>query len=279
MRSSRRCSTRCRCHKMTIKIDPAVSEQLASLADSLKALKYQAIEATRQINATLGVEFAKVAEAARKYKAGLPEKLKTLAMNGWFIYGFRTPSQTIYPIASVFEAGRLDEANDAMCWHFDKVASDIETDLSKRFPKRALILKKAFEAHKTGNYELSIPVFLAQADGIGREALGKNIPSIYTQRSDKKAKIKEAIHSFESEAVLGSEFLDILLIPMPLNASENDAALLGRGVLNRNEILHGTKTDYASFLNSCRAISWLDYVAFFHKLSSRKKLKSVSKAS
>ena len=168
-------------------------------------------------------------------------------------------------------------ANDAMCWHFDKVVSEIEADLSKRFSNRASILKRAFEAHKVGNYELSIPAFLAQADGMGREALGKNISSIYTQRQDKKAKIKEAIHSFESEAVLGSEFLDILLIKMPLNASENDTTLLGRGILNRNEILHGTNTDYASFLNSCRAISWLDYVAFFHKLSSRKKFKSVSK--
>jgi hypothetical protein len=282
---------------MEIKIDSAISELHTALAVAVKELNTKAAEAARQhklafkafdwdraaelirqIKAKIQADTVKLSVAARKFKAGLPGKLRTLAMNGWFIYGFRTPSRVIYPIASSFEAGRLDEANKAMCWHFDKVAPDIEADLSKRFSNRASILKKAFEAHKAGNYELSIPVFLAQADGIGREALGKNIPSIYTQRPDKKAKIREAIHLFESEAVLGSEFLDMLLIKMPLNASENDTALLGRGVINRNEILHGTNTDYASFLNSCRAISWLDYVAYFHKLSSRKKFKSISKA-
>jgi len=71
-----------------------------------------------------------------------------------------------------------------------------------------------------------------------------------------------------NEALLGSDIIGVTLIEMPLNVSEGDALLIG-GVLNRNQILHGANTDYATPLNSCRAISWLDYVSYLHKLRSK----------
>ena len=259
---------------MEAKIDPATSEQLAALEASINQLKIKAAEAVRQIHAKIAADSAKLADSVRLFKAGLPDKLTTLAMNGWFIYGFRTPSQAIYPIASMFETGRVNRGNQVMCSHFNDVAPDIEADLTKRFSKRAVILKRAFEAHKAGNYELSIPVLLAQADGIARDTIGQNIPkfSVYTQFEPKKKEIRKAIDEFACEALLGSEILDVLLIKMPLNASEGDVELI-KGVLNRNQILHGVDTDYATLTNSCRAISWLDYVSYFHKLSSKRKNK------
>jgi len=259
---------------MKIKIDPAIFEQRASLEASINELTIKAAEGVRQINARIAADLAKLADSVHRFKAGLPDKLTTLAMNGWFIYGFRTPSQAIYPIASLFETSRVNEGNQAMCRHFNNVAPDIEADLTKRFSKRAVILKRAFEAHKAANYELSVPVLLAQADGIARDTFGKNIPrfSIYTRSKSRKKKIKKTIDKFAGEALLGSDIIDVLLIKMPLNASEGDAELI-KGVLSRNQILHGADTDYATLTNSCRAISWLDYVSYFHKLSSKRRNK------
>ncbi len=278
---------------MEIENDPTASESQAAFAAALKELSTKVAAATRQctlvfkaidwdktaesirrINAKLAADSAKIAESFHRFRTGLPNKLKSLAMQGWFIYGFRTPSRAIYPIASLIEAGRIDEANQAMCSHFNNVLSDIESDLMKRFPKRAAILKKAFAAHRAGDYELSIPVMLAQADGIAHDTIGKNIPrfSIYTQFEPKKKEIKKAIDQFGGEALLGSAIVDVLLIKMPLNASESDAELI-KGVLNRNQILHGVDTDYATLTDSCRAISWLDYVSYIHRLSSKRRNK------
>ena len=255
---------------MGIKIDPATSELLAALAASVKELNTKAAEAGRQINAKLATNLAKLRESARKFKTGLPGKLKILAMNGWFIYGFRTPSQAIYPVASLFEAGRIEEGNQAMCWHFNNVLSDIETDLIKRFPKRELILKKAFAAHRSSDYELSIPVLLAQADGIARDVIAKEITgfSIYSKREDFRREVEIFIKKFAEQALFGSDILDVVLIKMPLNVSEGNPILTAE-VLNRNAILHGINTSYPTELNSCRAVSWLDYVSYFQEISEK----------
>ena len=146
-------------------------------------------------------------------------------MNGWFIYGFRTPSQAIYPIALLFEAGHIKEGNKKMCLHFNNVLSNIEADLTECFPKRALILKKAFAAHKAGDYELSIPVLLAQADGIARDAIDKGSAkfSIYSKRKSKRA-IKAFIAQFADKALLGSDIIEIARIPH--NVSKRDKLLI-----------------------------------------------------
>jgi len=256
---------------MQIKIDPAISEHLAALQSSINKSLIKAAESARQIKVKIAADLAKLTDSVRRRKASLPGKFKTLAMNGWFIYGYRVQSTAIYPIASLFEADRIDEGNQAMCWQFNNILSNIEADLIECFPKRALILKKAFAAHKVGDYELSIPVLLAQADGIARDTIGKSIPkfSIYSEHKSKPA-IEAFIDEFANVALLGSDILEVASIKMPLNVSEGDAMLIGE-VLNRHQILHGANTDYATLTNSCRAISWLDYVSYFHKLRSKRR--------
>jgi len=58
--------------------------------------------------------------------------------------------------------------------------------------------------------------------------------------------------------------IDLILLPMPLNASTGSSRLI-KGVLARHEVLHGVQTKYASATNSYRAISWLQYVAAFEE--------------
>jgi hypothetical protein len=266
----------------------AEAEQVSGLQAALKELNIKAAEAARQYKhafkaidwdktaesirqtrVKLAGDFAKISESFRRFKTGLPDKLKTLAMHGWFIYGYRTPCKVIFPIASLFETGRIDEGNQAMCWHFNNVLSDIEADLTERFPKRALILKKAFAARRADNYELSIPVLLAQADGIARDTIGQGIRNFSI--TSKRHEIKHAIETFigknAKEELFAGEILGVVLLQLPLNVSEDNAMLSGE-VLNRHQILHGANTAYATPLNSCRAISWLDYVSYFHTIGS-----------
>jgi len=122
-------------------------------------------------------------------------------------------------------------------------------------------LQKALRAHRHRDYELCIPVFLAQADGIAREITSIDRFSIYSRKNSKLKRLKEFVDSIVIDE-LQRDVLELVLMAMPLNVSTEDP-MLAKRVLNRHKVLHGIETNYASATNSCRAISWLQYVADF----------------
>jgi hypothetical protein len=209
------------------------------------------------------IDWGRTVEQIRRFEAGYPEQLRTLALHGWFISSYM-PINAIYPLASLFQSGRLEEGHQALCLHYNKELPGIESELARNFLKRAIILKKAFSAHRKGDFELSIPVLLAQADGIARDIIAKEMKrfSVYSRRNKFRNTIQSFINECEKKNLLISELLKVAVIDMPLNVSEGDPMLTAE-MLNRNEILHGTNTSYATPLNSYRAISWLEYVSHF----------------
>jgi hypothetical protein len=189
------------------------------------------------------------------------QPLKTLAQHGWFVSFSQTPIAWIYPLARLFDSGQKNKANTGLRNHFRRQLDEIESQLAKNFPCRRRILRQAFRAHRDQNYELCIPVFLAQADGIVREIVGIRKFSIYTRHQPSVDKLKQFL-----ESIIVSDFqrelLELVLLTIPLNSSAADSAI-PKGYLSRHEVLHGIETDYASATNSYRAISWLQYVAHF----------------
>ena len=69
----------------------------------------------------------------------------------------------------------LIEGKNAIGSYFRERIDSIERDLSGAYPRRSQILHDAFEAHRTGKYTLSIPVFLSQADGIWYDQFSKDL--------------------------------------------------------------------------------------------------------
>ncbi len=197
-------------------------------------------------------------ESIRRFHAEYGEQLRTFAMHGWFIAPFHTPIENIYPLAKLFNGNEADKAHQQLIVHFNKIQSDIELSLSQDFTERATVIHRAFEAHRRKNYELSIPVMLIQADGISKEIIGA---SIYSQSSRKMLQL--FVDRAGNENKMEKDLLQIALRDMPINFSKKDADAAGK-ILNRHEILHGINSNYASPLNSCRAISWLQYVAHFN---------------
>jgi hypothetical protein len=56
-----------------------------------------------------------------------------------------------------------------------------------------------------------------------------------------------------------SDYFYLVASLMPINASFKRRALY-QNALNRNSVLHGESTDYPSYVNSCKALSWLQYI-------------------
>jgi len=220
-------------------ISPAIS-QMSKFQIDMKSL--------------MGSYFKTITETFKKVPAKMKKALKTLGEHGWFL-DLEMPMPGIWQLEEAMNDGNIKEAEDALINYFKKRTSKIEDDLCAQFPDRAKILRAAFKAHSRGEYELSIPVFLAQADGICNEITGiqlyqkrNRVPAtaVYVQRL--------------ANDTFRTAILHPLSLTLPISASKykrgdnfND--------LNRHQVLHGESTSYGSEVNSLKAISLLNYVA------------------
>ncbi len=97
----------------------------------------------------------------------LPQRQKEVwevaAQQGWYING-----HTVLTLNKTVVDGP-DQLAAYMKAHLDEAWPDITANALQAFPDRADILSGAFQLHREGRYFASIPVFLAQADGICSE--------------------------------------------------------------------------------------------------------------
>jgi len=118
------------------------------------------------------------------------------------------------------------------------------------FAKRINILKDALSAHNAGQYSLSVPVLLAQAEGI-IASLG-NIKGRISHRDivNKAKKMSKDVILCESFIhTLANSFLE------EFKFGQDEFFKLGR-----NSILHGINLEYATPENSLKSILLIDFL-------------------
>ena len=128
------------------------------------------------------------------------------------------------------------------------------------YPDRERILRDAFQAHREGKYTLSVPVFLAQADGITHDITRKQVFQEST-REDIRKSLPPSEYGF-AVAILHLLVLRKLPLWKPGQRSSSQD-------LNRHGVLHGTSVDYDNEVNSLKAVSFLAWVpwamSYFNK--------------
>lgn len=148
----------------------------------------------------------------------------------------------------------MEAVENALVDYFEGRVDEIEESIVKIFPHRAHLIRAAFNAHRREEYELSIPVLLAQTDGICKDATNQ----YFFIKKDKKP--QTAIYV---EQIVADTFRASLLSPLaqalPIAASEKERSI-GSVALNRHAVLHGESLNYGTKANSLRAISLINYV-------------------
>lgn len=156
---------------------------------------------------------------------------------------------------------RADSARKVFVTKFQAAEESIEQNLIRCFQKRSSIIGDAFEAHRKEKYNLSIPVFLAQADGIWYDRWGRYLFSGNRHDSVKKAsdELLQGGLIYEMTQCLSYKGWQLALTGKP------SANFMG---LNRHQVLHGGAPDYGTEENSLKAISLLNFCAFIlqHKV-------------
>ncbi len=177
---------------------------------------------------------------------------KTLAEHGWFphpsvLFGAELLVDRISKDSATVDHLLIDLFRDDL--------PSIESELVDLYPNRRRLLSQGFEAHRQGQYCLSILMFLAQADGIAYE---KHSKSVFSKKE------RKTLGSEEKQEQTGDILASFLLLfgedNLPIWASKNSRDSTFRG-FNRHQVMHGESVDYDTEENSLKAVSLLSWLA------------------
>ena len=180
--------------------------------------------------------------------------LLLLGAHGWYL-DLEMPFPRLWELEKALSEGNVEEVEEVLAEHFDSRLDGIEASIVKGFPKRAKIIRAAFKAHRREEYELSIPVLIAQTDGICNE-IAKQYLFIKQNKKPRTAIYVEQITLTAFRSALLSPLAHLL----PIGFSENDRPKDSKE-LNRHTVLHGESLDYGTKVNGLKAISLINYVA------------------
>ena len=240
----------------------ALHEQADRVKKAIAPYEAQ-LRAANEIVGRATVSIAEVAHHVAPYLVELhraleelPERtrreLELLAEHGWYIDP-DMPCSASTEYASLFMNGRGEEANNLLQSYYDEHAQSVLSRLCESFPERTEILRAAFSAHHNKEFSLSVPVFLAQADGICKSLLGVDL----YRKTDKgkSTKVRDAVEKFETDPFMES-LLAPFLKPFAINSGPNQRS---EDDLNRHAVLHGESVSYGTLRNSCKAISLIAF--------------------
>lgn len=246
----------------------AEQASIASIIDGLK----QVYQAAQRIHSVLSRP--EVKEGVRLFferLINLPEETKRflsdLAYRGWFFTDEMTLNELSVFYNLTTAQNSVDEAyiDGYMEKLVEKYMSHIKHKLYDRYPERQAVLESAFNAHDRGEYNLSIPVFLAQIDGIGTQLLN-GISLFSRRRSATPGMLLTAEEINKLSAQVDTTLIEPLGLPLGMTARSTSAERLQHPfIYNRHEVLHGISVDYGNRINSLKAISLLGHLStVFH---------------
>ncbi len=208
-------------------------------------------------------KFFDFAESIRKYRE--IEK-SVLIESGWFICPSLDPVPINWISKSVhnYRAGKRDSITNLMKWIYGdkewKYLSEVVITWEKnRFfsKQRMKIIKDAIDAHKRGQYTLSIPALLPIIEGICGEFCMEQKIKVGKSRSKMKAQKMLSELGKKGEIYLSEIVLEF--IENQLYIETNQLRLRkNRKYLNRHAILHGSYSGYADCARSLRCFLLLD---------------------
>lgn len=188
-------------------------------------------------------------EMLRKFPDTRKKQILDLASQGWFL-----------DLNNRFEMFEMSESE--LVDYFRENTLNISECVCKNFPNRKEIISKAIQAHLNKDYELSIPVFLTQIDGI---CFDKTNGSSYFLRENKKPKTNQYVNGLADD--LRKLYAVILTEILPIGYSDKKEERQTYQRKNpdiiqafRHAVLHGESVDYANEISSLKLISFLNYL-------------------
>lgn len=242
---------------------PAVQNRLQQLVQSIEAphpdlpnlapIAEQAVEFQKFLQAHMSPALEQLQRIFRELPPRIQDALLLLGEHGWYL-DLEMPMPWLWEVMEALVNGKVEHVEEALVEYFEGRLEEIEKSVAERFPRRAHLIGAALNAHRRQQYELSIPVLLAQADGICMDAAHQYL----FMKRDKRPRIAIYVDQIATDTYRAA-LLSPLAQTLPINASEHERPT-GFDLLNRHTVLHGESLDYGSKPNGLKAISLLNYV-------------------
>jgi hypothetical protein len=248
-----------------------IADALAPHTEQLRSLEID-ITAPDFIVKTRAIQHAFDAERERVRKS----LIRTLVERGWYL-SWDMLGVTFYSMEELMAADDPDQAEQVLIEHARSAAVSVRDTVCGTFPERAEIIQQAFNAHVRGEYALCISTLLPQADWMSRQAVNASIfekdkgavatATKFDHLHGKRAKRQrrqptnldvhlESVRAREFEPLryLGSVHLD------SAEANRMRDEQTGIAPFSRHATMHGDDPNYATELNSLRAIMLLSFL-------------------
>lgn len=208
----------------------------------------------KSLSGIISPAFEELKRSFKELPPKIQEALLLLAQHGWYL-DFNMPLPSLWEIKKAISCGEVKEVEEALVEYFESQLDEVEKSFGANFPHRSHIISSAIKAHRNGEYYLSIPVFLAQTDGICKEVVDQYL-FVKKDRKPRTAIYVEQVAADTYKAAL----LSPLAASTPISASEHEREE-DFNLLNRHMVLHGESLDYGNKANSLKAISLINYVS------------------
>lgn len=231
----------------------AMATQMEAIHSSVRPLQ-QYVERIRQQQEAWATSIRGIMEEVPKRMRKVQEYLFE---RGWYL-GPEAALPGISDLAKMIARNEHEAIEQEMQEWAETRIDAVLKEIKSQFASRHAIIGDALAAHRDGKYTLSVPVLLAQADGLAKELIGS-----FLFRGNPKKDFARLLSSLEP---VGMGFtLDALATPLrsystlgkkpkhPIPGSE-------QGHANRHDVLHGVSTDYPTKANSLRVVSLIDYL-------------------
>lgn len=241
----------CSCRK---ELNKSVQPFLLRIQEGYSNLARAFKEATKDINISIQMELL---SGLKKAMEALPVNVKKmqdkLMLQGWYI-----PLSILLNLKPSY-ANRIinsdiTDVNDEMLSFAQEIEDNLLMEVELNFNNRYEFISESLRCHKEGNYRVSIPIMLIQADGITLDIIEKHL---FTKQ-DKRKKIIEEI--YKNEYLTDALCLYPLLSDSAITANIYNRKVRDYYKFNRHEILHGEDLEYGTRENSYRCIMLLKYL-------------------
>ncbi len=194
------------------------------------------------------------------------EAISTASSRGWFFNWDNSFRDTFRLVAALKDA-TADDIDEILRAHYTEDLAWYTKQLTDKYPERKLAIEAAVNAHKNHGiegYYLSIPVFIAQADGILNGITGIEMPLSEKNQTERNKYILEKIGKNQRakdllQQILNLETMDIVKSKKQRNKATQDSGNVFNA-LNRHQVLHGEVSNYGTEINSLKAFSFLAYI-------------------
>ncbi len=214
-------------------------------------------------------------ELFQRIKKQSEKEKEAMEKSGWWMSPamMDMPAQDIYSAAMAWHEGNTNAIDELYLDVFQENDCSYLTETVQRwfgsknpkyFTPWTVHINAALEAHRKGNYVLTIPTLLLVAEGIAGEFCTQNkIPLTYKENNRGNVKISKALQHQQraKETILFSELdlMKVFLNNIMFGPTNNED--ITQNILNRHAILHGRKPDYYTVENSLKAFMILDFLS------------------